>query len=161
MDLLLVRHATAEDGRPGRSDADRRLTAEGRREFLRALAGLRRLDPEPTRILTSPLVRARETAELLAEQVAGPEPEEWPLLAPGGSLEGILRDLRGAGETVVLVGHEPGLGRLVSLCLAGAAGDNTPLKKGGMARIRFDGAPRPGRGRLVWLLTPGLLRRIG
>ncbi len=162
MQLYVVRHAEAEDAAPrGGGDAARRLTSDGRRDFSRVVCGLAALEPELTRILTSPLVRARETAEILHEQLPGPAPEEWPLLAPGGSLERLLLQLRGAGDAVAVVGHEPGLGRLVSLAVAGCAGDGTPLRKGGVVRIDFDGTPKPGAGRLVWMMTPKLLRRVG
>ena len=161
MDVYLVRHAVAEEVAPRGGDSARRLTVEGRRDFTRAVAGLARLEPELTRILTSPLARARETAEILREQLPGPEPEEWPLLAPGAALERLLAGLRGGGDSVALVGHEPGLGRLLSLAVAGRAGDGTPLRKGGIARIGFAVTPRPGGGTLVWMLTPKLLRRIG
>lgn len=161
MDLYLVRHAEAEPTPPRGGDSERRLTAAGRHEFTRAVAGLRELDIELVRILTSPLLRARQTAEILHEQLPGPAPEEWPLLAPGGGLERLLQGLRDAGGAVALVGHEPGLGRLLSLAVAGSAGDGTPMRKGGVARIQFEGPPRPGTGCLVWLLTPKLLRRIG
>ena len=161
MQLYLVRHAEAEETPPKGGDAERRLTPEGRREFSRVVIGLRRLEPELTRILTSPLVRACQTAEILQEQLPGPAPEELPLLAPGGSLERLLFHLREAGEAVALVGHEPGLGRLICLAVAGRAGAGTPLRKGGIARIDFEDTPKPGGGRLIWLLTPRLLRRIG
>jgi phosphohistidine phosphatase len=161
MQLYLVRHGEAEASPPKGGDAERRLTAAGRHDFARVVAGLRRLEPELTRILTSPLVRARQTAEILREQLPGPAPEEWPLLAPGGALERLLAQLRDAGEAVALVGHEPGLGRLLSLAVAGRQGDGTPLRKGGVARIEFDGPPKPGSGRLIWLMTPRLLRRVG
>lgn len=160
VELYLVRHAIAEDTAPGGGDAGRRLTAEGRREFARSVGGLQRLAPELTRILCSPLVRARETAEILHEMLPGPAPEEWTLLSPGGALERILTELRNGGEAVALVGHEPGLGRLLSLAVSGKAGDGTPMRKGGVARIDFHGAPKPGTGSLAWLLTPKILRRL-
>ena len=161
MDVYLVRHAAAEEQAQRGGDAGRRLTPEGRRDFARGATGFARLEPELTRILTSPLTRARETAEILREQLGGPEPEEWPLLAPGAALERLLTGLRGAGASVALVGHEPCLGRLLSLAVSGKAGQGTPLRKGGIARLSFDGPPRPGGATLLWLLTPRLLRRLG
>jgi phosphohistidine phosphatase len=162
VDVYLVRHGVAEDAPPRGGDAERRLTTEGRREFARSVVGLRRLDVALTRILTSPLVRARQTAEILQEQLPGPSPEEWLLLAPGGSPDRLLASLRGAeGDAVALVGHEPCLGRLLSLAICGRPGEGTPLRKGGVARIEFDEAPKPGGGRLVWMMTPKLLRRLG
>jgi phosphohistidine phosphatase len=161
VDVYLVRHAVAEENPPQGGDAERRLTGEGRREFARSVVGLRRLDVELARILTSPLVRARQTAEILQEQLPGPSPEDWQLLAPGAPLDRLLAALKGAGEAVALVGHEPGLGRLLSLAISGRPGEGTPLRKGGVARIQFDAAPKPGAARLVWMMTPKLLRRLG
>ncbi len=161
MELYLVRHAAAEERLAGRPDAERRLTSEGREEFGAGVRGLRALGLRPDRLLTSPLVRARETARLLAAGLDGPEPEIEEALSPGGSGEELLGSLRGAGERVFLVGHEPDLGRLLLLAVAGRPGDGAPLKKGGAARIDFEGAPRPGAGELHWLLTPRQLRRLG
>lgn len=161
MDVHVVRHGEAEPAAARGGDAARRLTREGQREFARAARGLALLDPEIDRILSSPLVRARETAEILREALGGPEPEACSWLAPGTAPERVLSALRGAGGSVALVGHEPGLGRLVSLAVSGRAGAGTPLRKGGVARLRFEGEPRAGEGRLVWLLTPRILRRLG
>ncbi len=161
MELFVVRHGEAEDEAPHGGDAARRLTDEGRRKFAEGVAGLAALGVELDRILTSPLTRARQTAEILSRELRGPEPEEQPLLAPGGSLERLLAAAGAAGESVAVVGHEPGLGRLVSLAVTGRTGDGTPLRKGGVALVSFAGDAHPGRGRLVWLATPKLLRRLG
>lgn len=158
--LYVIRHAEAEDTPPGARDADRRLTQKGREDFARGVEGLRQLEVSLERIFCSTLVRARETAALLAEGLPGPEPEPLEELAPGAALEDLLRALRGSGERVALVGHEPGLGRLVSLAATGRASDGTPLHKGGVARLDFAGALRPDGAVLSWLLTPKLLRRL-
>jgi len=156
-----VRHGVAEDVGPDGTDASRRLSEEGRRSFGRAARGLARLEPALEGIRTSPLVRARETAGLLADALGAPGPEVWPLLAPGGDLEELLDGVSDLAGPVALVGHEPGLGHLLSLCVAGRPGDTTPLRKGGVARLRFRGDVRPGEGRLVYLLTPRVLRGLG
>ncbi len=161
MRLYLVRHGEAEEVAREGGDAGRRLTPEGRRELGEGVAGLSRLGTELTQILTSPLARARQTAQILHTDLRGPEPEVWGLLAPGADLDGVLAQLDASQEAVALVGHEPCLGRLVSLAVTGREADGTPLRKGGVACIDFQGTPRPGAGRLVWLLTPKLLRRIG
>lgn len=161
MEIYLVRHAAAEERLASRPDAERRLTAEGREDFAAGVRGLRALGLRPDRLLTSPLVRARETARILAAGLEAPEPEPERELGPGGSAEDLLASLRGAGEQVVLVGHQPDLGRLLLLAVTGRAGDGAPLKKGGVARLDFAGAPRPGAGVLHWLLTPKQLRRLG
>lgn len=161
MRLYLIRHGESEEVAREGGDAGRRLTHEGRRDFAEEVAGLARLGVSLTQILTSPLVRARQTAEILHGELPGPAPEAWPMLAPGADLEAVLDRLDPSEEAVALVGHEPCLGRLVSLAIAGRESDGTPLRKGGVARIDFAGRPRPGAGRLAWLATPKLLRRIG
>lgn len=162
MRLHLIRHGKAEDEGPDGSDASRRLTEQGRAEWARAAEGLARLDVRPDVILTSPLPRARETAEILARALGGPAPTLWTEAAPGGPYDeaGLLGQLARHGDEVVLVGHEPTLGLLVSIATFGHATAATPLKKGGVACIHFVGAPAPGQGRLVWFLPPRLLRQI-
>lgn len=162
MHLYLVRHGEAEDVAPrGGGDAARRLTSEGRRAFSRLVRGLAELDLGLTRILTSPYVRARETAEILHAQLPGPVPEEWALLVPDGAPERLLHQLHGAGDAVALVGHEPVLGWLLSLAVAGRASSGTSLRKGAVAHVEFAGAPKPGGGQLAWMVTPKLVRRLG
>jgi phosphohistidine phosphatase len=161
--VYVVRHAEAEEQRPGRRDEERELTAEGRADFAQVVAGLAALGIRLDRILTSPLIRARQTAEILAQALPGPRPAELVALAPGGSFEGVFRALRDpSGESgIALVGHEPTLGALVSLSTTGVASDGTPLKKGGVACLKFAGAPRSKSAALAWLLTPKQLRRLG
>jgi phosphohistidine phosphatase len=160
IELYVVRHAEAEDPPPGMRDAQRRLTEKGRRDFTRAAQGLAVLEVGLDTILTSPLVRARETAEILAKELGGPEPRLEDDLAPGGSLEALLRGLRDQGSRIAVVGHEPGLGHLVSLAASGRVTGGTPLRKGGVARLDFPGAPQPGAAVLSWLLTCKQLRRL-
>jgi phosphohistidine phosphatase len=110
--------------------------------------------------LTSPLVRADQTAQLLAEVLEIPRPVRLDALA-GGSGRQVLEALSryGVEDTVVLVGHEPFLGRLAASLAFGATG-TLPLKKAGACCIQFDGAVQPGRGRLQWHVTPRILRRM-
>ncbi len=160
--VYVVRHGEAEEQRAGRPDAERELTREGRLQFEEVVAGLAALGIGLDQILTSPLIRARQTAEILARVLPGPKPVESDALAPGGAFEAVFRALRGpASESrVALVGHEPALGALVSLATTGIASDATPLKKGGVACLKFAGEPRPKGGTLGWLLTPKQLRRM-
>jgi phosphohistidine phosphatase len=111
-------------------------------------------------VLTSPLVRARQTAELLSKGLKG-EPEIHPLaaLAPGSPPARVAEALAAhtKAHDIALVGHEPGIGELAAW-LVGAR-TPIPFKKGGVCRIDVDDWP-PGRGgRLVWLATPKMLRR--
>jgi phosphohistidine phosphatase len=162
--LVLVRHAIAEDRQAGKRDAERRLTPEGASKLVRAAAGLKRLPVEPTRILTSPLVRAVETAALLAEVLApGLNAEVCAALAPGHHPQAVLDALAaGATGTIVLVGHEPDLGELASWLLTGSAqAARMPFRKGGAVAIELDPSRRKGPGVLCWALPPRALRALG
>lgn len=162
MKVYVVRHAEAETQRPGQRDAERALTQDGRAEFEQVVAGLGSLGIRLDRILSSPLLRARQTAEILARALPGPAPTEIEALAPGGSFEAVFRALhdRPSAAGVALVGHEPALGALVSLAATGIASDGIPLKKGGVAYLKFAAGTRPQGATLGWLLTPKQLRRI-
>jgi len=167
MRVLLVRHAIAEDRvvwaeRSG-DDGLRPLTADGRDKMKRVARGLVAIEPKIALLGTSPLVRARETAEILARAWGGIEPVETPLLAPGlapATLSAWLVRQRPAG-TAVLVGHEPDLGEVATFWLCGREAHFLALKKGGAALIEFGAAPKEGAGALQWLLTPGQLRALG
>jgi phosphohistidine phosphatase len=159
--LLLVRHAIAvPSGTAGIADDERPLTKRGRRRFRRAARGLARIVPPPDLLLTSPLPRARETAEITAAAWGGVTPTPEPLLA-GAPPARLLAALAAHREKalVALVGHEPGISELLAR-LIGAAGERVPFKKGGAALIAMDEGGA-GLGRLVWFLPPRLLRKLG
>jgi len=162
--LYLVRHAIAEDRSDSGRDADRRLTAQGIAKMRRACAGLSRLGVAPDRVYTSPLVRARQTAELLCETLApSTTPKTLPALAPGGArnVPAALRALPEAGA-VALVGHEPDLGQLTALLIGCPPGAGSiEFKKGGVAAIELGALPPELPGTLCWLLTPRQLRALG
>ncbi len=166
MELLIVRHATAVDhGDPAYPrDEDRPLTPDGIHKFRAAARGLREMGVRLDRVVTSPLVRARQTAEVLRDALA-PEADldVSRHLAPGGDYEALLRDVAALGaERVAVVGHEPHLSGLVSHTLVGARGRaSVLLKKGAAALVVFEGAPGAGAGTLEWLLQPGALRDVG
>ena len=145
-------------------DAERRLTAEGVKKARRAAAGLRRLTPRPTLVLTSPLVRARDTAMIFAQAARWPQAVECAALSPGASPEEVLEALRRQGgklECVAVVGHQPHLGRLLALCVRGdARAEGFELKKSAVACVQFEGPPRAGQGVLTALLAPRTLRKI-
>lgn len=161
MKLLLLRHAIAvPSGTPDVEDDARPLTPKGRKKFEKAAAGLARILDAPEAILTSPLPRARETAEIAAEAWGDVTPVDDPRLASDHP-ESVLPDLAAHSEDalIVLVGHEPHISSLLGR-LIGGAGDRMPFKKGGAALVEIDRAT-PAAGRLVWLLPPRLLRRLG
>ena len=160
--LFLVRHAIAADrGDQWPDDAARPLTRKGEARMRQNVAGLRALGVTVDLILTSPLVRAVDTAKILAAGLK-PTPRlvQVPALAPGGSPAAmaevlVLKDPVGA---VALVGHEPDLGRFAAWLIGARA--PLPFKKGAVCRIDVPSLP-PGRnGRLIWFATPGILRAI-
>jgi phosphohistidine phosphatase len=113
--LVIVRHAEAASGEP---DELRPLTAEGR-ETARALGQqLARDGVRPDVVLTSPLLRARETAEELARP-AGLDPEPDERLAPGATADGVRAAVQERGETVVVVGHQPDCSRIAAELTSG------------------------------------------
>lgn len=155
-----MRHAIAfeRNARRWPDDRDRPLSPRGLERARQAAHGLAGLVKTPARVLTSPLARTRQTAELLTRFARWPEATGCTELEPGAASEALLALLPAAGR-VALVGHEPDLGRLLSACLPGNFGGAAfRFKKMGVALVRFVGAPQPGRGQLVWFASPRLLR---
>jgi len=156
--LYLVRHGKAA---AGPSDAERPLTADGADEMRRVARRLAKLGVAFDATLASPLVRARQTAEVLAEAGLAGVVEECAALAPGGSLTDALDRIahhraRGA-ERVALVGHEPTLSEWAAQ-LAGGPACAVELKKGGIVGLELpDRPPFEGRATLFWLTSPRLL----
>ena len=164
MDLLIVRHAIAFDRDRHRwhEDAARPLSPAGIRRARKAAAGLKKLSPRPQRLLTSPLVRARQTAQILTEVAGWPAAEEAPELSPGEPALAILDLLaKDRSRLTAVVGHQPDLGQLLAACLLGD-GSSLPIemKKNAVACVSFDGKPRAGHAALKWLATPRMLRAL-
>jgi len=164
MELLIVRHAIAcaRDPKRWRDDGERPLSPVGLRQSRKAAAGLKQFSKAPDRLLTSPLVRARQTARILTDIAGWPRAEEVSELLPGGAPLAVLTLLgRDPSKRVAVVGHEPGLGELLTACLVGEDGALTvDMKKNAVACVSFDGAPSPGRAVLKWLATPRMLRGL-
>lgn len=162
MELLIVRHGLAADkadwAESGRPDSARPLTAEGRRktrEAAKGLAALARVDV----IGTSPWLRARQTAALLARELDAPV-AACPALVPTRPFEELAEWLSTREEEMVaLVGHEPQLSRFVSWLLTGDARPLLTLKKAQACLLEFD-RPRPGQATLLWSLPPKALRAL-
>jgi len=158
--LYLIRHGIAEDRGPAcPNDEDRPLTEEGIRRIEESLKGLRALDVALDRVLSSPLVRARQTAKIVAAGLdCGAPLLIVDALRPGGRFEALMAALARLGRerAVALVGHEPSMGEFGAR-LIGAA---RPLhfKKGSVCRIDADTLPPAGAGALQWLLPPRALR---
>ena len=161
MRLFFLRHGIAEDRSSSGRDFDRALTAEGRAELEQVARGLRRLKVMPDPILSSPLVRARQTAEVVAP-VLGGTLEIVEELSAGAAFHDFQRLVQRymTAQSLMLVGHEPDFSQAAA-ALVGAESGALVLKKAGLIRIDLDGRPEIGRGRLRWLLTPGQLALIG
>jgi len=162
MELLIIRHAIAfeRDRHRWADDGTRPLSPSGVRRSSKAAAGLKDLCKVPDRLLTSPLVRARQTARILTEVAGWPPAEIAPELTPGGSAVGVLTLLgRDRSRRIAIVGHQPDLSALLAACLL-KGGSDLPIemKKNAVACLSFDGRARVGRAELKWLATPRLLR---
>ncbi len=164
MDLLIVRHAIAYDRDPARwhDDAERPLSPAGIRRARRAAAGLKKLTSRPGRLLTSPLVRARQTAQILIDVAGWPRAEEIQELSPEEPAAAVLTVLaRDRSKVIAVVGHQPGLGQLLAVCLLGAGAElPIEMKKNAVACVSFEGKPRAGHAALKWLATPRMLRAL-
>jgi len=169
--LTLLRHGAAMElkdlppGPDGRLpvDDERPLTDRGRRRLKKAARGLRRLRVRPDRILHSGLVRAKETAEVVAEglEIEVPSFVEVAALLPDAEPAELFSLLPTLGvEEVLCVGHAPNLDRVLAAVCNAEGRVISALGKAGAARLEL---PEPGAasGRLVWVLPPKLLRRVG
>jgi phosphohistidine phosphatase len=158
MRLLLIRHGAAADREPGMSDDARTLTPEGKKEFRKAARGLARIYDAPDLVLTSPLPRARQTAEIASAAWGGVRVEETAALQTG-SFEELDKALGQREGCVALVGHEPHLSSLLARLVAGSRPDLLAFKKGGVAVVDVPGRLKGG-GLLVAVLPPKLLRQL-
>jgi len=162
MRVILIRHGPAarRDARRWPDDARRPLTARGIERTERAMRGLRR-HVEIRLLLTSPLVRSTQTAEI-ARRVCGiaAPPELLPALCPGGDYHRVLERLAECkpADVVALIGHEPDLGKLAGVLIFGAPATTLPIKKAGVVVVDFAGKVEAGKGLLRAFLPPRLLR---
>jgi phosphohistidine phosphatase len=161
MKLLIIRHAAAVPrGTPGIADDDRPLTPQGKTKFRAAAKGLARIVDRPDLLLTSPLPRAKATADIAALAFKHIEAKVEPALA-GESVEGIVAALRklSSDQTVAIVGHEPVLSALLAHFLEASQPEPFSFKKGGAALVDLSDGPGS-RGRLEWFLKPRILRSL-
>ncbi len=167
MKLLLFRHGPAADRvawrATGKEDFLRPLTPDGRARTRASAKGLHRVVDSPAAIATSPFARATQTADVLARVFGAEAPEELRALAPDAEPAELLPWLmpRASLDLVALVGHEPHLGRLASWLLTRSEGSFLEFKKGGACLLDLGDRPRPGGARLLWMLAPAQLRRLG
>lgn len=163
LELYLIRHGVAaERGKDWPDDSNRPLTPEGVARLRQVARGLNAIDVSFDQIVTSPLVRTRQTADVFSEDLKSKPPVVTSdALAPAGTpaavIQEITKHIRKA--RVALVGHEPNLGELAAQLI----GARSPLafKKGGICRIDFDILPPKGAGLLRWFITPKMLRSLG
>ncbi|MGH7231776.1 MAG: SixA phosphatase family protein [Nitrospiraceae bacterium] len=164
MDCVLFRHGIAVDAEDWQGlDAQRPLTLKGVEKTRGAAGGLTRLDVAPTHVISSPFIRALDTAKIIREvfKIRDDSPPCEALLpdAPPDQLVAWLATLPG-DASVVCVGHEPNLGQAAGFMLFGAGVWGLSLKKAGACAIRFDDMPKPGEGQLRWWMMPSQLRSM-
>ena len=166
MQVLVVRHGLAQDkaeaSQQGLPDRDRPLTTDGKRKMRRIARALSSRVPELSVLVTSPWRRAVETADLLQTACGRLQRLESEALIPGAEPGALAAELGmyAADPVVAVVGHEPHLSQWVSWCLTGALEPVLELRKGGACLLDFEGGVGAGQGRLLWLMTPGILRRL-
>ena len=166
MQLLVIRHAIAEEredfGKTGQPDDLRPLLADGTRKMARAAPALTVLAPAIDVLASSPLVRAMQTAQIVAAEYQRLGIVQTDELRPDVDPPVTARWLASQAnkELVAIVGHEPHLGLFVSWLLAGTDDSRIELKKGAACLLRLDEKPGKRAATLVWALTPWQLRRI-
>jgi phosphohistidine phosphatase len=164
MELVFLRHGLVADREEWKgTDEDRPLTTEGVDRIKEVVRGLRALKVRPDVILSSPLLRARETAEIakkgLITDAKVELADELTSSAAPDQLIARLADL--AEKPVVLcVGHEPHISTTISAMVSGKTAASFDVKKAGVCCIRFTGIPKAGAGTMLWLLPPKFLRLI-
>jgi len=164
MHIHLLRHGVAAPiGQDNNfRDEQRALTSEGIAKMRQAAQGLKRLQTDFDLIISSPLLRARQTAEIVADVLKFRRPmDEWDELVPEGAVEGVLRRLHSLGEckSVLLVGHQPSVGCIASYLVFGDARVSLPFKKGAVFCVQTNDPP-PWAGELLWTLPSRMLRQI-
>lgn len=162
MILYVIRHAWAEepDDPKWTDDRQRPLTDEGKQRFAKMVKLLAERGFAPELAATSPLLRCRQTAELVAKHSPQrPRIVERTELEPNSDLEGLLHWTRaqaGDLEQLAWIGHAPDVGHMAA-GLIGDAAAAIRFAKGAVAAIRFEGPPRLGHGELQWLATAKIL----
>jgi phosphohistidine phosphatase len=163
-ELYIMRHGIAVvRGADYADDSKRPLTPEGKKKVKEIANGLKRLGVVVDWIVTSPLVRAVETAEIVAESLAPNVPMDFcDALPPGGSAEALITFLakHPTRKRVLVTGHEPDLSSLAARLIGAGRHANLAFKKGGCCLVEFDQFPPKSPGELVWWATPRLLRKL-
>jgi phosphohistidine phosphatase len=167
MQLLVIRHGIAEDAEKfaatGQGDSLRPLTKEGKRKMKDVAAGLREIVDKVDAIGASPLLRAQQTAEIVAKAYGGLPVQTVKALTPDSDPSAILEWVRQqpSADVIAMVGHEPHLGILVTWLLTERHDSRVAMSKGGAGLLEFSTRMAGGTGILQWLLTATQLRRVG
>lgn len=161
--IYLVRHGVAADlNSEFPTDDERPLTSEGAERLQVQVRGMRELQVRLDRVLTSPLVRAAQTAEILAAGIGCSAPVvAVDALRPGGRYDALMAALGRLGEdrAVALVGHMPSIGEIAARLIG--AKEPLAFKKGGTCCIEVDGLPPTRAGQIRWFVPPRALRALG
>jgi len=166
MELYLLRHSIAgdHDDLEIKNDAERRLTPKGKRQLRQSAAALKKMSLRFHWILSSPYLRAKQTAEIVAEILGSKRRLEFrDALAPDGDPRNLIRALNApkpVPESVLLVGHEPYLGHLVSVLTTGGTDLAIDFKKGGLCRLEVEKLHYGRCAVLKWLLTPKQMKQM-
>ena len=163
MDLFVLRHGKASQSSENPDDIMRALTGSGRKEIRAIARWLRRGDVRFNAIASSPLIRASETAGIVARILdAKDKLVIWDDLAPGGDPDSICYHAAQVGDDaqVLIVGHEPDLSSLIGRIISGGGTSSIVLAKGGLAKIKDFSFDRQPSGDLQWLLTPKQIMAI-
>jgi phosphohistidine phosphatase len=172
MRLLVIRHAIAEeDAGAGKDDSARQLTKGGRIKMRAAAAGLVKLVESIDVLASSPLMRAVETAKIVAEVYAKKGAGEnagtlkvaqVAALEPAKPVNALLHWLQGqqADATIAIVGHEPHLGTVISWLLSGEQRSFVKPRKGSACLLEFERDVKAGSATLQWMLKPSQLRKL-
>ena len=165
MNLYLIRHAIAVDaGSPGyEDDSQRPLTEKGRRKMRSVAKGLRSLGVEFDLILSSPFVRTRETAEILADVYKTKNKIAFSdNLVPSGDASRLISEIneKYAVDSLALVGHEPALSTLIGVLVGTGGPIDLTMKKGGACLLTAQELKHAPRATLEWLLPPSILTAV-
>ena len=166
MQLIIIRHAIAEDkerfAKTGRPDTERPLTKHGRTAMAAVAKGLKRQAGSIDVLAASPLVRAAQTASIVAREYGGMSVGTVPALAPQSAPSAFAAWLRTQRNVnaVAVVGHEPHLGTLITWLISGLRDSHVTLEKGGACMLEIEGQPRARCATLTWLLPPDVLAKL-
>jgi phosphohistidine phosphatase len=162
IDLFVLRHGEAGNRMAvAKEDSERPLTTQGRTEMLKIAKSLRGVGLKAKCVYTSPLRRARETAEIVAKILNIPLLQEWDELKPIGNKALLYRKIarHEQGSRLILVGHEPYLTSMIG-DIIGNANTRLVLKKGGIGKVRINSFEPRISGELRWLLTPKMIIKM-